>query len=151
MKRSNVPAKRALKKAGRQVLTEEAAFAEVLGMIQAARGHALAAVNTALVELYWQVGEYISRKLETATWGEGVVDALAQYIQRRQPNLRGFTRRNLFRMRQFFDAYRGQEKVSALLTQLPWIAWSQSSSRSSSLSRNISASSSSTWRPLIAT
>lgn len=27
---------------------------------------------------------------------------------------------NLFRMRQFFEAYRGQKKVSALLTQLPW-------------------------------
>jgi predicted nuclease of restriction endonuclease-like (RecB) superfamily len=102
------------------VVSEEAAFAELVGMIEAARGRALSAVNTALVELYWQLGEYISRKLETATWGEGVVDALALYIQRRQPNLRGFTRRNLFRMRQFFDAYQGQEKVSALLTQLPW-------------------------------
>ena len=89
-------------------------------MIHAARGRALSAVNSALVDLYWQVGEYISRKLETATWGEGVVDALAIYIQRRHPNLRGYTRRNLFRMRQFFDAYKGQEKVSALLTQLPW-------------------------------
>jgi predicted nuclease of restriction endonuclease-like (RecB) superfamily len=99
---------------------EEQAFAEVVEMIQAARGQALAAVNTALIDLYWRVGEYISRKLETAAWGEGVVNGLADYIQRRQPNLRGFTWRNLFRMRQFFDAYKEQEKVSALLTQLPW-------------------------------
>jgi predicted nuclease of restriction endonuclease-like (RecB) superfamily len=101
-------------------VADERAFAEVVEMIQAARGRALAAVNTELVELYWRVGEYISRKLETATWGEGVVEELAHYIQRRQPNIRGFTRRSLFRMRQFFDAYRGHEKVSALLTQLPW-------------------------------
>lgn len=99
---------------------EERAFAEVVEMIQAARGRALAAVNTALVDLYWKVGEYISRKIESAAWGEGVVEELARYIQRRQPNIRGFTRRNLFRMRQFFDAYRDHEKVSALLTQLPW-------------------------------
>jgi len=99
---------------------DEAAFAEVVAMIQVARGRALAAANTALVGLYWQVGEYISAKLEASTWGEGVVDALALYIQRRHPGLRGFTRRNLFRMRQFFEAYRGQEKVSALLAQLPW-------------------------------
>jgi predicted nuclease of restriction endonuclease-like (RecB) superfamily len=58
--------------------------------------------------------------LETAVWGEGVVDELARYIERRFPNLRGFTRRNLFRMRQFYDTYRDDEKVSALLTQLPW-------------------------------
>ena len=66
-----------------------------------------AAVNTGLVDLYWRLGEYISRKLQAATWGEGVVDALARYIERHHPNLRGFTRRNLFRMRQFFEAYQG--------------------------------------------
>lgn len=99
---------------------EEQSFAEVVEMIQAARGKALAAVNTALIDLHWKIGEYISRKLEAAVWGEGVVEELARYIQRRHPNLRGFTRRNLFRMRQFFEAYKQQENVSALLAQLPW-------------------------------
>jgi predicted nuclease of restriction endonuclease-like (RecB) superfamily len=98
----------------------EPAFAEVMAMIRAARGRALAAVNTALVDLYWRVGEYISRKLETASWGEGVVDELARYIQRRQPNLRGFARPNLFRMLQFYRAYHGDEKVSPLVRLLPW-------------------------------
>jgi predicted nuclease of restriction endonuclease-like (RecB) superfamily len=100
--------------------SEEQAFAEVVAMIQASRSRVLAAINTDLVDLYWRVGEYISRKLETAAWGEGVVTELAGYIQRRHPNLRGFTRRNLFRMRQFFDAYGKAEVVPALLTQLPW-------------------------------
>jgi predicted nuclease of restriction endonuclease-like (RecB) superfamily len=95
-------------------------FAEVVEMIQASRSRALAAVNTALIDLYWRVGEYISRKLESAAWGEGVVEALARYIQRHHPNLRGFTRPNLFRMRQFFEAYKGDEKVSSLVRQLPW-------------------------------
>jgi predicted nuclease of restriction endonuclease-like (RecB) superfamily len=89
-------------------------------MIQASRSRALAAVNTALIDLYWRVGEHISRKLESAAWGEGVVEALARYIQRHHPNLRGFTRPNLFRMRQFFEAYKGDEKVSPLVRQLPW-------------------------------
>jgi predicted nuclease of restriction endonuclease-like (RecB) superfamily len=48
------------------------------------------------------------------------VTDLASYIERRYPNLRGFTRRNLFRMRQFFETYTKDEIVSALLTQLPW-------------------------------
>lgn len=99
---------------------EEQAFAEVVAMIQASRGRALAAVNTELVDLYWRVGEYISRKLEAAAWGEGVVDALARYIRRHHPSLRGFTRPNLFRMKQFYDAYKEDEKVSSLLRQLPW-------------------------------
>ncbi len=100
--------------------SDDPGFAEVLEMIEIARGRALAKVNSALVELYWRVGEYISRKIASAAWGDGVVDELARYIQRRQPNLRGFTRRSLFRMRQFFEAYRDHQKVSALLAQLPW-------------------------------
>lgn len=95
-------------------------FAQVLALIQAARGRAYQAVNTALIDLYWQIGEHISRKIAAAEWGDGVVDQLAAYIAKTQPGLRGFTRRNLFRMRQFYDTYQGDEKVSALLTQLPW-------------------------------
>lgn len=97
-----------------------AAFDGVVSMIQSSRGRALASATASLIELYWKLGEYISRKLESAAWGEGVVDALAAYIADRHPNLVGFTRRNLFRMGQFFEAYRGQAIVSALLTQLPW-------------------------------
>src|SRR6185437_15075628 len=95
-------------------------FAEVIGLIEAAKARAFIAVNTELVNLYWQVGEYISRKLESAAWGEGVVEQLAIHIARQHPDLKGFTRRNLFRMRQFYETYKGDEKVSALLTQLPW-------------------------------
>ncbi len=96
------------------------AFDEILELIERSRRTALSAVNTSLIELYWQVGAYISKKLATAAWGEGVVDQLAAYLAQTQPGLRGFTRRNLFRMRQFYEAYEGATKVSALLSQLPW-------------------------------
>jgi hypothetical protein len=43
-------------------------FNEVLALIQSARQQAMQAVNTQLIELYWQVGAYISRKLEKAEW-----------------------------------------------------------------------------------
>lgn len=72
------------------------------------------------MSLYWQLGEYISKKIASAEWGDGVVDELATAIARQYPGMRGYTRRNLFRMRQFFEAYRGQQKVSPLVTQLPW-------------------------------
>jgi predicted nuclease of restriction endonuclease-like (RecB) superfamily len=98
----------------------EAAFREVLALIEAARQRAYHAVNTELIDLYWRVGGYISRKLETAAWGQSVVTDLAAYIQRQHPGLRGFTRASLFRMRQFFATYHGDKKVAALLRQLPW-------------------------------
>ena len=98
----------------------ETTFVEIVTLIHSARQQAFQAVNTTLIELYWQVGAYISRKIENAEWGDGVVEQLAAYIARTQPGLRGFTRRNLFRMRQFYDTYRNDEKVSALLRQLSW-------------------------------
>jgi predicted nuclease of restriction endonuclease-like (RecB) superfamily len=98
----------------------QADFAEISALITAARQRSLQAVNTSLIELYWQVGQTISRKIEQAQWGDGVVMQLAEHLAHIQPGLRGFTWRNLFRMRQFYEAYRGNEIVSALLRQLPW-------------------------------
>ena len=98
----------------------ETSFGEVLHLIDSARQRAFQAVNTELVGLYWQIGEYISRKLETAEWGDGVVEELARYIQRSVPNVRGFTRASLFRMRQFYEVYRNDGKVAPLVRQLSW-------------------------------
>jgi len=95
-------------------------FDVVMGLIDAARTRAVAAVNTTLIELYWNIGEYISGKIESASWGEGVVDQLAAHIAQRHPGLRGFTRSNLLRMRQFYATYRGDGKVAPLVRQLPW-------------------------------
>ncbi|MBX8502119.1 PDDEXK nuclease domain-containing protein [Pseudomonas lijiangensis] len=95
-------------------------FDEVLALIYNARQQVIQAVNSRLIELYWQVGAYISRKLEQAEWGDAVVSQLADHLAQTQPGLRGFTRSNLFRMRQFYDTYRFEEKVAALPRQLSW-------------------------------
>ena len=98
----------------------QADFEEIAALITAARQRAVQAVNTSLIDLYWQVGQTISRKIQKAQWGDGVVAQLASHLARTQPGLRGFTRPNLFRMRQFYEAYRSDEKVSPLARQLPW-------------------------------
>ena len=101
-------------------VAQDEVFSEIVRLIAASREKAIRSVNTALIELYWEVGAMISRKIEAAEWGDGVVDQLAQFIARTEPTLRGFTRRNLFRMRQFYEAYREDPIVSPLVTQLPW-------------------------------
>lgn len=95
-------------------------FAEVIALIETARARGYQAVNTVLVEHYWELGAYISGKIASAEWGDGVVKELAADLARRYPGARGYTRPNLFRMRQFHEAYRANRKVSALLRQLPW-------------------------------
>ena len=97
-----------------------ASFGEVVKLIETARQKSLQAVNTTLIDLYWQIGETISRKIKNSEWGDGVVDQLADYIAKTQPGLRGFTRSNLFRMRRFYETYQGDEKVAALPRQLSW-------------------------------
>jgi predicted nuclease of restriction endonuclease-like (RecB) superfamily len=97
-----------------------ATFTEVVQLIQTAKQQAFKAVNTTLLNLYWQIGSIISKKLESAEWGHGVVEQLAQHVAHHQPGLRGFTRSNLFRMSQFYNTYRDDETLQAMALQLPW-------------------------------
>lgn len=99
---------------------DEAGFAEIVGLIATSQQRAFQAVNTTLIDLYWQVGEYISRKIEAAEWGDGVVPRLAAYIARTQPGMRGFTTSNLFRMKKFYETYRNEAISAPLAHQLPW-------------------------------
>ncbi len=101
-------------------LPTTAGFSEVVQLIASARQRAIQAVNTSLIDLYWQVGEVISRKIASAEWGDGVVDQLAAHIAQTQPSLRGFTKSNLFRMRQLYETYEGDTKVAALPRLLSW-------------------------------
>jgi len=98
----------------------ETDFAAIIAEIKTARNRALQSVNKELVTLYWNIGKQISEKLKTSQWGKGVVEKLAIYIKKNAPEIKGFTRRGLYRMRQFYETYEGNEKVSALLTQLSW-------------------------------
>jgi hypothetical protein len=99
---------------------QPADFADIADLIANAKQRAVQAVNTTLIELYWSVGERISRKIAASEWGDGVVEQLARYLAQTQPGLRGFTRANLFRMKQFYEAYPDVSIVSAALRQLPW-------------------------------
>jgi len=95
-------------------------FTEITQLITAARQRAMQTVNTTLIELYWQVGATISRKIAAAEWGDGVVAQLAEHLASTQPGLRGFTRSNLFRMRKFYETYQDNTIVAPLVRQLPW-------------------------------
>ena len=98
----------------------EGAFDEIVELIRAARQQAARAVNTELIELYWRIGDYLHRKIESDGWAKGTVVQLAAYIAQREPGLRGFSPQNLWRMRQFFVAYRDDPKLSPLVRVLPW-------------------------------
>ena len=96
-------------------------FAEVVSLIQQTRTHVIRLANTALIDLYWNIGQYISEKIEASDWGDGVVKQLADYITKNAPEAKGFSDKNLWRMKQFYETYKGaDEKLSALLRQISW-------------------------------
>ena len=95
-------------------------FSEVLKLIQIGRYSAFSAINVALIDTYWAVGSYLSQKVANAGWGKGVVKELALWLFQKAPEIKGFSAQNLWRMKQFFETYNGNEKLSALLRELSW-------------------------------
>jgi predicted nuclease of restriction endonuclease-like (RecB) superfamily len=93
-------------------------FAEIVSLIRSAQTSAYRAVNKELINLYWNVGYYIALKVSAAQWGDKTVDELANFIQNQHPELKGFNRRGLYRMRQFFETYKDAEMVSLTRTPL---------------------------------
>jgi len=98
----------------------EACFQTVLKMIETARARAFHAVNTELIDLYWRLGGFITSRIASDGWGKATIISLAAYIRRHSPNARGFSAQNLWRMRQFYETWRGDKKLSALLRELSW-------------------------------
>lgn len=96
-------------------------FEDVVSLIQRTRSEVMRVANNALVDLYWQIGDYISQKISTAEWGDGVVQQLADYIAKNYPEIKGFSDKNLWRMKQFYETYCGaDEKLSTLLREISW-------------------------------
>lgn len=95
-------------------------FADIVALIKQSRATAIKAVNTELINLYWNVGKYISKRVETAEWGQSVVKQLADYIQRNEPDIKGFSDKNLWRMKQFYDVYKDASNLSPLVREISW-------------------------------
>jgi len=96
------------------------AFDELLHRIRQTRQTVFAQANTALMELYWSVGQVISQKVQREAWGKGVVAELARHIARHAPEIKGFSDKNLWRMKQFYETYADEAKLATLWRVLSW-------------------------------
>ncbi len=101
-------------------VVEAREFEAILNLIRRGRARVFAAANLELVDLYWTIGEHISRKVAHEGWGRSTVLRLADWLAAREAGLRGFSASNLWRMRQIFDAYAGDTKLAPLVRELPW-------------------------------
>lgn len=95
-------------------------FSEIIKIIKQARERALKSVNAEMINMYWQIGEYLSELCKESSFGDEVIDEVASYIAKNNPGIKGFNRRGLYRMKQFYELYKGDEFVSPLVTQISW-------------------------------
>ena len=95
-------------------------FEKVVRIIESARERAYRKINEELILMYREIGKYISVQSENAEYGDAFVQNLADFFATNYPDLKGFNRRGLYRMKQFYELYKDNEKVSPLVTQLSW-------------------------------
>ena len=95
-------------------------FTSIIQLIKQARTNAIKAINAELINLYWNVCEYISKRVESSEWGQSVVKELAEHIQRNEPEIKGFSDKNLWRMKQFYEVYKDFPKLSTVLREISW-------------------------------
>lgn len=98
----------------------EQQFQHISTLISEAKNRAYHAVNTELVTLYWNVGEYVSQQVSTKVWGKSVVKELANFILKSEPNIIGFSSQNIWRMKQFYETYKDSQKLYTLCREISW-------------------------------
>lgn len=95
-------------------------FLSVIQLIKKSQQKAIRAVNAELISLYWEIGSFISQKVEKSDWGKSVVEELALYIHKNEPSIKGFSDKNLWRMKQFYETYEDFPKLSSVLREISW-------------------------------
>lgn len=95
-------------------------FTDIIRLIKQSRTNAIKAVNAELINLYWNIGEHISKKIKQSEWGDSVVTELANFIQTQEPEIKGFSDKNIWRMKQFYETYKDFPKLSPLLREISW-------------------------------
>jgi hypothetical protein len=76
--------------------------------------------NTAMIELYWNIGNDILRRQESEGWGAKVIDRLSADLKKEFPEMSGFSPRNLKYMRKFAESWVDLSIVQQPVAQLQW-------------------------------
>ncbi|MBP3611488.1 MAG: DUF1016 family protein [Lachnospiraceae bacterium] len=95
-------------------------FDDILRMIYSAKQKAEYQVNTTIIDLYWQIGSYVSERAANDGWGKSTVKELSAYILSKEPGIRGYSAQNIWRMKQFFETYKDKPELSTLLRENSW-------------------------------
>ena len=89
-------------------------------MFEVRKCNAYKKVNEEMILLYWDIGQYIADLSESSIYGDKLIEGISNFIKREYPDIKGFNKRNLERMSQFYRIYKEDEIATPLVTQLSW-------------------------------
>ena len=92
----------------------EQQFGEVIDIILQHKSRASRVVNEELLLTAWLVGGYVSAKLKSEEWGSKIVSQLSEYIRSQRPDIKGFSRRNIYNMVMFYDEYSSETFIGTV-------------------------------------
>lgn len=102
-------------------ITQYQPFLEhILTKIQSARYEMLKTVSKQTVALYWEIGKSVSQQMQDQGWGKSIVEQLSKDLQREFPGIKGFSARNLWNMKNFYEFYTKNEKLQPLVAEIGW-------------------------------
>lgn len=101
-------------KSNQITISIEQQFGEVVDIILQHKNRVSSAVNEELLLMAWHVGGYVSAKLKSEEWGSKVVSQLSEYIRSQRPDIKGYSRRNIYNMVMFYDEYSSKTFVETV-------------------------------------
>ena len=95
-------------------------FNQMITMIENRKYNAYRKVNEKLILLYFDIGKYLYELIEKSNYGNKVIIKVANFMRENYPSVKGFNKRNLERMVQFYKTYKDDEIASPMVTQFSW-------------------------------
>ena len=101
-------------------LVQNNEFSKIVEMIESRKNNAYQKVNEELILLYLDLGKFLFDLQQVSNFGAKIPEKAADFMSKNYPDIKGFKKRNIERMIQFYKAYKDDEFATPLVTQLSW-------------------------------
>ena len=98
----------------------QAQFSEIVQLIRTERNELLSRVNEGVIMVYWNIGQSITLRIAHDGWGKSTVVQLAAFIAANEPEPKGFSDKNLWRMKQFYETYKDKPELRSFTGKVSW-------------------------------
>ena len=98
----------------------DTSFNKIVEMIEKRKNNAYRKINEEMILLYQEVGQFLYEMIENSSYGDKITSNAANFMKNNYPEIKGFTKRNIERMVQFYKTYKDDEIATPLVTQLSW-------------------------------